>query len=104
MTSSVDTIATVINAYGDPAAFAERELELSDSLQKLDIGTQLVDLKHVIELQAKVDALYELAAQANQNCQVVSGYFKHHRPGLAGVCLNWCENIEAELKEVMGED
>lgn len=58
----------------------------------------------IAELEAKVEALHELAIQANQNCMVVAGYFKHHRPYLADVCLDWCKNVEAEIQKVMNED
>lgn len=102
--TQVPTVAIVTNKYGDPEAFAERDIELCDDFQKVAIGTNLVDRKHLDELQAKFDALYELAVQANQNSIVIVGYFKHHRPGLAGICLDWTKNIEAEIKVVVGED
>lgn len=60
--------------------------------------------KRLIELQARFDALYELAVQANQNCRVVAGYFAHHRPGLAGSVVDWCDNIDIELEKVLNED
>ena len=54
--------------------------------------------------QAKYDALYDLAIQANQNCRVVAGYFANHRPGLAGVCTDWCDAIDKELEVHRNED
>lgn len=58
----------------------------------------------VSELEAKIEALHELAVQANQNCMVVAGYLKHHRPGLAGVALDWCTAVDAEILKVLNED
>lgn len=102
--TQVPTIAIVTNKYGDPEAFAERNIEVCDDFQTLAIGTNLIERKHLEELQAKFDALHELAVQANQNSMVIAGYFKHHHPGLAAVCLDWTKNIEAEIKVVAGED
>lgn len=65
--TQIPTIAIVVNKYGDPAAFAERDLEACDDIQKLAIGTNLIDRNHLVELQAKYDALYELVGQPNED-------------------------------------
>lgn len=58
----------------------------------------------VAELEAKIEALHELAIQANQNCMVTAGYLKNHRPGLAGSVFDWCKNVELEIEKVMNEN
>lgn len=55
--AEVEVLARVDGMYGDPEAFAEREIVACVELQGLRIGTKLVDLAHVIQLQAEVQQL-----------------------------------------------
>lgn len=100
----ISTVAIVTNKYGDPEGFAERDLEICDNFQSLAIGTNLIERRHLDELQAKFDALYELAVQANQNCATTANHLRRYRTALANICLDWCTNIDVELKAVGHED
>lgn len=104
MTKHIPTIAIVVNKYGDPVEFAERDVELCDNFQKVQIGTNLVSREHVDALLAKVDELLELAATANQNCLVTAEYLRKHRPELGNIAVDWCKNIDLKLKEVSDEN
>lgn len=63
----VEVIAEVVNKYGDPEAFAERDLLQRTAIDKLKIGTELVDRAHVTRLQAEVTSANADKAAFAQN-------------------------------------
>jgi hypothetical protein len=62
----VEVIAEVVNKYGDPEAFAERDLLRRTEVDKLKIGTELVDREHVTRVQAENAALQQRLNVADQ--------------------------------------
>jgi hypothetical protein len=57
----VEVVAEIVNKYGDPEAFAERDLLTRTDIDKIRIGTELVDRAHVTRLQAEVEGLQAMS-------------------------------------------
>lgn len=63
--SSQEPVAEIVNKYGDPETFAEREIKIDDAvLQKLPIGTQLYMLTLDAAMRKENEQLREALSDA----------------------------------------
>lgn len=61
-------------------------------------ATMLAITTELRRLRAEVEALRELAEQANVNCRNTAYYLRKYRPDMASICSGWCDAIDTAMQ------
>lgn len=94
----VEVIAEVTNKYGDPEAFAERDLLQRIDIDKLKLGTELVDRAHVTRLQAEVKRLGSIGRGQRKTIDNVQLQVERLQSELTKLGDDYCKRVDELTK------